>query len=255
MKTSMMIAILFFNQPALFLKNSEWVKNVQGKEHIYTRPVNYSKSASPDSIAISEMFREVSFSIGTINKILKLNYTGSVKVFYFNYDEAAKVIGTNGGGFQSRKGIFYTYFQKGDHYDSVNRIKFYIGLHEFVHVVAWYKIGKSKSRLFVEGYANALDGYYGGRTIYEDVQVQEPIPPSRLIKDVVNQGGQLPEDTFYPQSGVFINWLFRKYGVEKVNRLYKVNPKKFEKKFEKITGGSFSGLEKEYLDYFAGLKK
>ena len=255
MKIGFILIMLLFGRPNIIMRQSEWTKTIDGNFVVYTRPFKYSNSPSPDSIAINNLFNEAKYCVDEVNNKLKTNFSKKVKIFMFNHDEAQSIIGTNSGGFAVFRAIYYTY--------SVNPLKdlkrnrnFQIGPHEFVHIVADYCLGKGKTNLFQEGYANAIDGTYGSTiAIVDSTFIATPIETSINSKNILKPYSLLKENkycdegVFYPQSGFFINWLIKTYQIEKVNKLYTVKSKKFEREFKGITGDSFSEMEIKYLAY------
>ncbi|PIX36118.1 MAG: hypothetical protein COZ21_07790 [Bacteroidetes bacterium CG_4_10_14_3_um_filter_31_20] len=255
MKIGLIIIMVLFGRPNIIMKQSEWTKTINGNIVLYTRPYKYSNSPSPDSIAIKNLFNEANYCIDEVNNNLKTTFSKKVKIFMFNYDEAENVIGTNSGGYTLWRAIYYTYSTKPLR-DLKRQRNFQIGPHEFVHIVADYCLGNGKTNLFQEGYANAIDGTYGGNdtivdntfianVIENQINSKNILTPSQMLYD----SKTIDDNIFYPQSGIFIKWLIKTYQIEKTNKLYTVKSKHFEREFKKITGDSFSDMEKKYLAY------
>lgn len=255
MKIGFIIVLLVFSRPNIIMRHSEWTKTIDGNIVLYTRPIGYTNSPSPDSTAKYELINEAKYCIDEVNNNLKTFFSKKIKIFMFNHDEAKNIIGTNSGGFVAWNGIYYTYSTM-PMKDLKRNMKFQIGPHEFVHIIADYCIGGSKTNLFGEGYANAIDGTYSGiDTIDSGVFIATPIENQINYKNVLKPSQMLfesdnfDENIFYPQAGYFIKWLIRTYKIENTNKLYTVKKKQFVRKFKEITGDSFNNMENKYLAY------
>ena len=163
-----------------------WIITSGDNITLYTRPQNFSKSNSPDSIAIRQILKEQNYVIDHINRILQTKFNSKVQIYLYNFDEAKAKIGTNGGGFcsQSKNWIFFTYYEKPNKYSSKDTFV-YLGIHEMVHIITREEIGWPKSRLFGEGFANAIDGTYGRVSIND--RMKENIK-NNLIKSFCKIG-------------------------------------------------------------------
>lgn len=225
---------------------------------VYYRPANYSKTNSPDSIAIQRILIEQNQIIDLINQKLKTSFHGIVEIYLYNYDEAMEKIGTNGGGFCSSKKsrIYFTYYDE-PIYNTIRKEEEYIGVHEMVHLITKKELGKHKTAFFGEGYANAIDGNYGAiknsdsltrrridSTMNQIIRNKKILTPTELLHN------NKPARNFYPQIGYFFNWLFAEYGIERINEMYTFTTRQIEKNFEKITGDSFKEMERKYLLQF-----
>ncbi|OFY21659.1 MAG: hypothetical protein A2W98_03260 [Bacteroidetes bacterium GWF2_33_38] len=254
-KISVLFLLLLFvlvSNSSIFKK--EWVITKKENIILFTRPENYTSSPSPTLEIINEILEESIYCVNEINKELKVNYTAKVKIYLYNFDEAKEQIGTNGGGgaIPSKRSIYYTYFEIPRINIERNRT-FRIGLHEFVHIISFNEIGDSKTLLFTEGYANAISGTYSAKEIedkYYYMPILDFINAENLQKptDLLN-AQKIIEGKFYPQSGFFLQWLFKIYGVDKVNKLFVLKRDGFEKEFEKVTGDTFGNMEEKYLSY------
>jgi len=223
---------------------------------VYSRPADFSKTNSPDSIDIQRLLIEQNQIIDLINRKLKTAFDGIVEIYLFNYDEAKEKIGTNGGGFCSSKksSIYFTYYDN-QIYNTRRKKKEYIGVHEMVHLITNKELGNHKTAFFGEGYANAIDGNYGAIksgdsltrrridfTMIRIIRNNKMLTPTELLHD-----NNIPAQSFYPQVGYLFNWLFAEYGIETINEMYSLNTKQIEKNFEKVTGDSFQEMERKYL--------
>ncbi|MDO9510218.1 MAG: hypothetical protein Q7J34_00535 [Bacteroidales bacterium] len=196
---------------------------------MYTRPLNYSQSTSPDSASIQAIINEQELVIDFINERLNTHFDSKVKIFLYNTDEAQEKIGTNGGGFASlnkfKKHIYLT-FHLEPYYNSVMNKTDYLGVHEMVHIITLSELGNIKTRFFGEGYSNALDGNYGTEnkngiltrqridsTLVRIKKHGKLLKPSDLLYN-----DSIPEYAYYPQIGCLIRWMLDTYGVDKINK-------------------------------------
>jgi len=266
MRATLLICILILSTICNAKENTKgpWIVTKSGRVTLYCRPIDYSKSPSPDSLAISNILKEQNDCYNEINNKLKLNDDFEFSIYLFNYDEAQEKIGTNGGGYAKSKKrvIYYTYFNPPIKNAETGRSE-YLGAHELVHVFAYRNFGRVR-KIMREGYAVAISGNYSAYKAPNGEFYKKPIELWMKEFNETNQvltptemlnGGKIPYSQFYPQSGCFINWLFEKYGVEKVNmlypkiKLYRLNKSNLKKDIESILGESFSTIENNYLAY------
>jgi len=246
------LGILIITSFSPFKKH--WVKTKKENFIVYTRPIGYTKTNSPDTSDIRLITNEGIESVKEINEFLGVNFNSAIKIYLFNYDEAEKEIGTkNGGGANVDKRIIYFAFDDTSGKDMIRNKDIFIGVHEYVHIVTFATIGQGSIRLFVEGYANAIDGHYGSKII-NGITVATPIEDYLSLKKIKKPSELLDSDNmfegyFYPQSGYFIKWLFKEYSITTVNKLFVLPRLNFEKEFEVITGDSFEKMENNYLKY------
>jgi len=245
MKNLILLCTLFFLITSFSPFKKKWIKTKKDYITLYCRPQGFSNSTSPDSLKIQNILQEGINCVEETKKLLEVNFSGEIKIYLYNYDEAEKEIGTNGGGASiPAKGIIlYTNFDKNNIYSTRNKIQ-YLGLHEYVHIVSFNSIGNATIRLLEEGYANAVDGSYGGKSIETFLRFKNMKTPSELL-----DSDSMLEEYFYPQSGFFIKWLFKEYSIKTVNKLFVLHRENFEKEFEVITGESFQIMERKYLKY------
>jgi len=226
-----------------------WIQTSRENITLFTRPIRYSTSNSPDSTAISQIILEQNRVIDSINIILNVKFDKKVEIFLFNQNEATTKLGTENGGFcDSRKNRIY--FAFGTSLDQEKPVEktFFVGMHEMAHIIAHNEIGWAKTRLMREGLANAIDGTYGKEAISKwmngYIKNNLIVSPKELLADT-----DLPDRVFYPQSGYFTKWLIMKYGIEKIKEIYISNSREFVLHFEKITGDSFESMNEKYLHY------
>ncbi len=254
MKSIFLFSILLISLTNFSIFKTKWIKTKRDNVVLYTRPQNFSDSISPDSARIEQVLSEAIACIKEINKKLGTNFNAKVKVYLFNYDEAMEQIGTNAGGAANVKEneLYYVNFRDPS-FDPIRKRNSYIGVHEYVHLVSFNELGFASTRLMAEGYACAIDGCYGSKVINgrrTRTQLKDQITFDKIKKpSELLDGEDMPEGDFYPQAGIFVNWLFNEYSVEKVNKIFVLKKEDFESEFEKITGESFQDMEKKYLEY------
>lgn len=238
------------------LLNGPWVENAQGRVTLYTRPLNYSSSSSPDKTAIRATLQNQNKFIETINQRLHVNYRGAVAIYFFNLDEAKAKLGTSAGGSSNfvRKEIYYSFYLS-QYYPNYN-LSDYLGIHEMVHIISCNMLGTPGSLMMAEGYAVAVDGTLGssdntGKTRKSISAWMDEFKNKSTLHSpsiLLDNFSSLPEAEAYAQSGYFVNWLFDQYGVDKINHLFPTKAENFKAEFEKITGDSFANMETAYLN-------
>jgi hypothetical protein len=124
----------------------------------------------------------------------------------------------------------------------------YLGKHEMVHLILGNTLGFCKNKLFCEGFANAIDGFFQGKRI-EDIF--EKLKKSKMINTLealFEDQNKIDDIYFYPQSGVFIKWLIGKFGIKKTKELYKLGLQDaYQKdKIIDVLNITFSNLCNEY---------
>lgn len=250
---SLIILVLYSFKPDI---NGPWIQTKGRQVIIYSRPYNHSKTDSPDSLIIQKIIKEQEQAILLINERLMTNFEAKVKIYLYNSDEAKEKIGTNsGGGCDFRKNRIYFTFHNSTICNTIRNTYDYVGVHEMVHIISNNELGICKTRFFGEGYSNALDGNYG--VIMKDNQLAFRRNDSTLVKiiekgkllkpsDLLNNEDKIPEYEYYPQIGCLMDWLFKTYGVEKINKLYSFKKDKIVSRFSEVTGDSFNEMERRY---------
>lgn len=235
-----------------------WVKTKGERIILYTRPLNYSDSNSPDSLTIQKIIKEQEWVIDYINSSIATNFKLNVRIYLYNLDEAKEKIGTDGGGFVSSSKMFpkmYFTFRNQPIFDPIRNKNVYVGIHEMVHVVTRNQLGRVRSAFFGEGYANAIDGCYGSKVLDDQLVFRRIDSTILRIKEHGNllsphdllYDSNIPAREFYPQIGCLVEWMFDTYGVESINELYSVNRYKIENEFTRVTGDTFDEMTGKYL--------
>lgn len=235
-----------------------WIKTKGERIILYTRPLNYSNSDSPDSLTIQNIINEQEWVIDYINSSIATDFKSKVRIYLYNLDEAKAKIGTNGGGFASSSKMFpkiYFTFRSQPIFDPIRNRNVYVGIHEMVHVVTRNQLGRIRSSFFGEGYANAIDGCYGAKMLEDqpvfrrnDSTVMKIKEQGRLLSphDLLYDS-DIPEREYYPQIGCLVEWMFDTYGVESMNDLYTINKYKIENEFSIVTGDTFDEMIRKYF--------
>ena len=252
------------NSESTYFLAGPWEINQEGNITLYSRPINYSSSASPNSNSIKVILKNQNDFIDEINNKLGVHFNKSAKIYLFNYDESMEKLGSNGGGRTDavKREMYCTYYNI-PFLDQVRNRMEYLGVHEMVHVVSINELGIPAIRLMSEGYAVALDGGYStdispsGEHIRKTIegnmkflaQNSKILPPNELVQD-----NNLEESLFYPQAGFFIDFLFKKYGINKINLLFTATKDNFTNEFSNVTGDNFNTIGNEYLSVCDSLK-
>lgn len=237
-----------------------WITTRGRRIVLHSRPLNFTKTESPDSLTLQEIIREQEKAIDIINERLNLDFNSEVDIYLFNLDEAKEKIGTNGGGFASLKKsenrIYFT-FRSEPLYNTIRDTYEYVGVHEMVHIVTLSKLGSFTTSFFGEGYANAVDGNCGSQIVHNHLAwCRNDSTLTKLIRygkfktpTELLYNEDIPVREYYPLAGCLVNWMFETYGVDKINRLYSVKRDRIRDEFLKVTGESFDAMEKKYLKY------
>ena len=160
---SILVLIVFTSFSPL---KKQWIITKKENIVLYSRPENFTNSKSPDKNRIQNILNEAIENINEINIKLETNFNSKVTIYIYNYDEAIEKIGTNQGGFADVGTNKICFVHNETPTKDLERNKDeYIGVHEYVHIVSYNAIGHNINRLFIEGYANAIDGHYGAKTI------------------------------------------------------------------------------------------
>ncbi|MBS3777533.1 MAG: hypothetical protein KGY70_20235 [Bacteroidales bacterium] len=235
----------------------EWEEMESENIVIHYRPEGFSASPSPDENAVQTMLENQNYYYHAIQDSIQRSFSDKVLIYIYNKDEGKSLIGTDGGGHAIPKlnSFYYTYLpdrrKLTDQYQKKNPP---LGAHELVHVITHRTLGYPPTKMMSEGYAVWLDGDYGGYAIddiirkYRDDQPDKIMKTSELLKESTNE-----ESVYYPNAGVFVRYLVRTYGVEKVNQLFVSDEDAFQKDFEKITGDKWKTMADEYTGYINNL--
>ncbi len=248
------------HDPFAFLEGP-WDLHTSDNIELYVRPIDFTNSESPDSLQIDLILKNQNAFLDTINNWLNIESDSKFKIFLYNEDEALELIGTNTGGFVNgkRKSMYYTFLSKPVYHPRLD-VFTYIGIHELVHLAASDVFGLPNNRMVNEGYAVAISDSYGAHIDQNGIikRTQNRIWMERYVSEkkllTPNEllyGNELPEKLYYPQAGTFINWLFSKFGVDRINKIYYTDYTNFERAFQEEFGIEFNSLETEYLKYCA----
>ena len=256
----LLVILLFTFSSGKVDQKGPWIISKGQRVVLYTRPIHYSMSDSPDSLTIQKILKEQEDAIEYINQRLNTDFQSNVKIFLYNLDEAKEELGTDSGG-SARSGgfkrhIYFTY-NRNPLFNTITDQYDYLGVHEMVHIIAENQFGRRTTRFFGEGYANALAGNYGSEkqgdrlvlrrndsTLARIIALDQFIKPSDLIDN-----DSLPARKYYPQIGCLINWMLETHGDEKINRLYNSRRTEIRTRFQNVTGVSFEDMEKAYIEY------
>lgn len=240
-------------------KHTDWDVFEHGRVTLYVRPAGYTQTASPDDAAIDRILENQNFYYSNINEFLGLNYSERVHIYLFNLDEAYFSIGTQNGGHavSDRSTIYYSYIRP-SFQDNFGRTAF-IGAHEMVHVITHNALGKPFTKMMSEGYAVAIDGAYGRREAAAGVVVGRSVM-EWMVQHYQAGNVMSPEELlamrdeadaiYYPNAGFFVRYLWDRFGVETINKLFNEGEENFRVRFLQETGVSWTQVSQEYTVYY-----
>ena len=236
-------------------REGEWTKLKRGQIVAYirdSRVAGYSNYAIRPAV-IDFILAKENAAIKYIEDRLDVRFPYTVTTNLFHRKEAGYRLFEFGGLALSRvRTLGFVLWQT----NTNNMANVFLARHEMAHVVADTMIGPSQTSLFAEGYAVALTGDGGWETNSDGSNKMLTLDermrgfatnglimkPSKLIDNT-----KVVYDYLYPQGGYLIDWMFKRYGVGTVNRLYGWDAKRIIRDFKWVTGESFAAMEKAYL--------
>jgi hypothetical protein len=222
-----------------------WVEFKNGSIRLYCRPIGYSTQLSPDSSAAFSILKEQHYYVNMINDSLYTAFNRPFDIYLFNLDES------NSGTTNGIDKIYFLYLPS-DSFKTIDTIR-YIGCHELAHLIAGIEIGHPPTFLMNEGYATALDGFYGFYKDSTNFYVPYPIKLRNCRTGSFLSIDQLLDAPFnfdlYPQIGCFIQYLFNRFETRTVNKLYTLDAANIRSRFYSITGCRWDSLGLDYLKY------
>ncbi len=218
---------------------------------LHVRPENYSIGAAPTSEEAQEILsnQEVYYD-QIVSQLGNPVFSDPILIYVYNKEEALELIGTQGGGHAVPKfnTVYYTYLPYGEEQtftDRYGRVNPLVGAHETAHVISHRVLGYPKTKLMSEGYANYLDGSYGRRDIhdlYDAFSAEERLSPTQMLNYE-----SIRESLYYPNCGVFIEYLVQEYGIAVVNALFTLSKEEIPSHFYAKTGITWNEMEEAYL--------
>jgi hypothetical protein len=233
--------------------DKKWQLKTNGPIKLYHKKPGVSESPSPTENQLRSILKNQKHYYHAIQDSIKTSFNEPVLIYLYNKDQAEESIGTSGGGL-SQPGymtIYYTFIHDISPYTDQYGIENpYVGAHEMVHIITHNALGHPGTKMMSEGYAVWLDGSYGRKDINQYIRkfkAKYPeyiMTPTQLLNETFDD-----EMIYYPNAGVFIRFLVRKYGVEKTNRLFSISKDDFCKAFETTTATSWRDMETSYKNY------
>jgi hypothetical protein len=229
----------------------------RGKILLYFRFEGFSEQPSPSIEETDSLVNQQNFYYTAICDSIGRDFSEKVTIYLYNRDEAEKHIGTDGGGHAIPKlnTIYYTYLpEQREHTDPYGIENPLMGAHELVHVITHRTLGYPGTKLMSEGYANWLDGCYAGYRIeeivrhYRDEEPAKIMSPEQLLTET-----SISESVYYPNCGIFIRFLVRRYGVEAVNSLFTVPAEAFRDAFDLVSPESWESMTVAYMNHITAL--
>ena len=240
--------------------NIEWLNYSDGNISINIPVKENGYLYYPNEEAIISELNYQNKLVDQITDKYGVKLKGKINIYLYPKEIAFENIGTvNGGGYDILVNkILYVLSEPC--ISVISEEKSLLGDHETVHAIFIKSMGYSKSRLITEGLAVAIDKGYGTYkkngtryrvSIYEIVRDQVIQKQILSIKNLCSGNGK--EELFYPQAGIFIEWLIRIYGFEKYKEIYNNTDKKILDETQKYFGISIEELEHNYRIYLLNL--
>ena len=234
-------------------KQKDWKILESGKIVLHYRPKDFSSSPSPTLEEAGKIAKNQNFYYQVVQDSINRSFNDKVLIYLYNRDEAEEMIGTNGGGHSIPKlnTFYYTFIPNRpdfrDKYEISNPI---IGAHELAHVISHRSLGYPGTKLMSEGYANWLDGSYSYHSItnimrtYKEQKSDKIMSPNQLLNKTTEN-----EAVYYPNCGLFIQYLVKEYGINNINNLFTITKDNYKNKFENVTGDSWDEMTQKYNNY------
>jgi hypothetical protein len=129
----------------------------------------------------------------------------------------------------------------------------YLGLHEMVHLAMQIRMGFCRNKFLTEGFANAIDGWYGNERIEKLNESARVVGQLLSLRMLFEKADEIENDVLYPQSGMAIKWIISEYGMEYAKCLYRlgVESNYDYNKIGDITGSNYKELCQRYNNKFA----
>jgi hypothetical protein len=236
---------------------SDWNILENDRIILHYRAPGYSASPSPTPEEARRILANQTFYHAAIQDSIHRLFTDRVLIYLFNRDEAEVHIGKAYGGHAIPKynTFYFSFFHHSrDYMDQYGIEQPFLGAHEIAHVITHRTLGHAGSKLMSEGYANWLDGSYARLHIrdivraYRDREPHNILTPTQLLHDT-----DIADQVYYPNSGVFIEYLVRAFGIERVNLLFNSPPRTLQQDFERHLGMTWQEMERRYLSYITAL--
>lgn len=240
----------FFAGPDL---QNNWKIAEYEKIVLHYRPEGFSGTESPTAEEAATIAANQYFYYQEIQDSIGKEFDDLVLIYLFNKDEAEKHIGTDGGGHSIPKfnAFYYTFLEHPNEFtDKYGVVNPAVGAHEMVHVITHRILGYPATKLMSEGYANWLDGSYARYFIEDIVKSYRDKNPEKLLTpgELLN-AGDMADSVYYPNSGVFLNYLVSRFGIVKINSLFTVRKENFKQAFENTCNEKWEIMAEEYEKY------
>ena len=241
-----------------FDQDDNWIVKDSADVILHYRPENYSNSASPTSSQAGYILKAQNIYYQAIQDSIGRDYQDKVLIYLYNFDEALEKIGTNGGGHALPKfnSYYYTFIDSNrsitDHFGVVDP---YVGAHELVHVITHRTLGYPRTKLMSEGYAVWLDGTFARLFIEDIISYYRDEQPDKILTpdNMLSNPNDYQSSVYYPNAGMFIKFLVRKYGIETVNSIFTVPADEFAVQLELCSGDSWVNVCESYSLYLDDL--
>lgn len=244
-----------------FIAETDADKNWQLKENgsvkLYYKKTGASGAPSPSKEQVQVILDNQKYYYQAIQDSIQKTFSEPVLIYLYNKDQAEEAIGTSGGGLsQSRyMTIYYTFIYDAEPYvDQYGIENPFVGAHEMVHIITHNVLGNPGTKMMSEGYAVWLDGSYARKNInyfirkFKTEYPEYVMTPTQLLNESFKD-----EMIYYPNAGVLIRYWVKKFGIEKINKLFSTSRENFKNKFEEITETSWNEMESRYSNYLNDL--
>ena len=236
----------------------EWALLRSRNINLHYREEGFSKSASPTYEQANYIVEAQKIYYYAICDSIDRFYNEDVLIYLYNYDEAEEKIGTNGGGHALPKlnTYYYTFIDSNrsitDHFGVVDP---FIGAHELVHVITHRTLGYPKTKLMSEGYAVWLDGTYARYRIEDIIKHYRDNAPEKILTpdEMLLNANQYISSIYYPNCGLFTEFIVHRYGVETINSIFTASEEEFVEALVTLTGESWQELCSAYAVYIESL--
>ncbi len=245
----LLVTLNSYSQQTIFRQPSSYVVGFIGNDSIELSSINYKafriyfRDSSYTASHFDKIEQELDFSYSKILSVLNIpTYNNDIYLLaVVSKEEMQKVMGykIKGGAAKGHDLVFFVYNQN-------IRPQF---KHEIFHLISYETWGVTNYRLLDEGGATYTDNYcfydnpvYTINAYYG--QHKELFSLNSLINSFDKQFKQSDVIAYVQSAGVF-NYLYEKYGVDKMKLLWTGG---FEK-FNEIYGFSIVQLEKDWLNF------
>ena len=200
----------------------------------YHKP-NYSKAFSPDISFVKGVAEEQLKALSKANSILKKEIKYPILIYLYNMDEQIVSRYQHGGKADLQSNTIIYSYDGSTTYTKYGE-KYYVGIHEIAHIIFSNELKSylNSSRLLSEGIAVWFeDGYqkigirskkYNANVTYKrsiEQWMSQYVFILPSISEIIDYQESMKESLFYPMAGIFVKYLYEKYGIDTIKRICK----------------------------------